>query len=260
MRRILLATVVAFTTLGLFGLAPARAITDGEVDGDLHPNVGALVAEFDGVKDWLCSGTLVAPDVFLTAAHCTAYLASRGITEVWVTFDPVFDVTGGTFHHGSYVTNPGYNPTNLTGDVAVILLDERVAGVEPARLPTEGFLSELKAAGKLQRQWITNVGYGGAVEFKQHPPELSYDGVRRFSVSPIRGLTKHHLVLLMNNDATDGGGTCFGDSGGPHFLRDSDLLVSVTSWGDAWCRSLDQTARVDIPSIRDFLDDYVELP
>jgi secreted trypsin-like serine protease len=260
MRRILLATLVALTTLGLFGLAPARAITYGEVDGDLHPNVGALVAEFDGVKDWFCSGTLISPEVFLTAAHCTAWLEPAGIEDVWVTFDPVFDATTGTFFHGTAVTNPGYNPTNLTGDVAVVLLDAPVAGIQPAHLPTEGYLDGLKAAGKLQRVWITNVGYGGTIEFKQHPPELSYDGIRRFSVSPVRGLTKHHLVLLMNNDATDGGGTCFGDSGGPHFVRDSDLLVAATSWGDAWCRALDQTARIDIPSIRSFLDDYVTLP
>ena len=51
-----------------------------------------------------------------------------------------------------------------------------------------------------------------------------------------------------------------GDSGGPHFLGDSNLIVSVTSWGDEICRSLDMTQRVDTASVRAFLDDYVTLP
>jgi V8-like Glu-specific endopeptidase len=33
--------------------------------------------------DSFCSGSLTAPEVFLTAAHCTASLEADGITEVW---------------------------------------------------------------------------------------------------------------------------------------------------------------------------------
>jgi secreted trypsin-like serine protease len=258
MRKLLL-TVSLLLALAVGSTMPAGAITYGEVDGTRHPNVGAIVAEFDGVKDWFCSGTLIARKVVLTAAHCTAFLGSEGIEDVWVTFDPAFSLDG-TFHHGSYVTHPGYNPNTLENDVALVLLDRKVNGITPASLPTLNRLAEMKRAGTLQDQWFTNVGYGGVVTFKRQPPEVVYDGVRRFSISPYGGLTKFSLRLQMNNDATDGGGTCFGDSGGPHFLRNTNLLVSVTSWGDAWCRALDQTHRVDIASVRDFLDDYVTLP
>jgi secreted trypsin-like serine protease len=51
------------------------------------------------------------------------------------------------------------------------------------------------------------------------------------------------------------GGTCFGDSGGPHFWKDSLVLVSVTSWGDAICRSLDMSQRTDLGSVLDWLED-----
>jgi len=37
------------------------------------------------------------------------------------------------------------------------------------------------------------------------------------------------------------GGTCYGDSGGPHFLGDSNKIVSLTVTGDAWCRATDVT-------------------
>src|SRR4030095_3495253 len=94
----------------LLAVAPLLAITFGREDGTGHPNVGGLVAEWRqaGQKDLLCSGTLIAPTVYLTAAHCTAFLESLGIRDVWVTFDPVFD-PGSPLHHGRMVTNPGFN-------------------------------------------------------------------------------------------------------------------------------------------------------
>ena len=52
--------------------AAAGAITNGGPDGEGHPEVGALLAPqaySDGT--WAtCTGTLIAPKVFLTAAHC----------------------------------------------------------------------------------------------------------------------------------------------------------------------------------------------
>jgi hypothetical protein len=58
------------------------------------------------------------------------------------------------------------------------------------------------------------------------------------------------------------GGTCFGDSGGPHFLggAGSNLPASTTITGDAMCRATDKTYRLDTASARAFLDDFVVLP
>jgi secreted trypsin-like serine protease len=64
------------------------------------------------------------------------------------------------------------------------------------------------------------------------------------------------------NQATGDGGTCFGDSGGPHFLGGptSNLIVSLTVTGDAVCKATDVTYRVDTSAARAFLDDFVTLP
>src|SRR4029079_15061637 len=75
--RISLASVNRFAlaaalTFALAFAAPAGAITFGTADGNGHPNVGGLVAEqaySDGTWTY-CSGTLISPTVFLTAAHC----------------------------------------------------------------------------------------------------------------------------------------------------------------------------------------------
>ena len=69
-RGVVLAGIALLAALAL--AAPAGAITNGTLDGNRHPEVGALlapVAYSDGT--WAaCSGTLIAPTVFLTAAHC----------------------------------------------------------------------------------------------------------------------------------------------------------------------------------------------
>jgi hypothetical protein len=85
--------------IGLFAAllliaVPVQAITYGEPDGTRHPNVGGLVAAAqypDGT--WLyCSGTLISPTVFLTAAHC-----DEGTTQVTVTFDPAYEAGDQTY-------------------------------------------------------------------------------------------------------------------------------------------------------------------
>ena len=76
------------------------------------------------------------------------------------------------------------------------------------------------------------------------------------TTSPYRGLTQNNLHLLGNPVATGEGPTCFGDSGGPHFWEDTLIIVSVTSWGDAICRSNDMTQRIDLASVLDGLAEF----
>src|SRR4051812_44828412 len=63
--------VAAVTVLSL--AAPAGAIINGSPDNGAHPNVGTVIWRgADGVLFRTCTGTLVSPRVFLTAAHCLA--------------------------------------------------------------------------------------------------------------------------------------------------------------------------------------------
>ena len=64
-----------------------HAIINGWLDSTNHPNVGLVVAEANGEKFAPCSGNLIAPTVFVTAAHCLEYIQAAGATQVWVTFD-----------------------------------------------------------------------------------------------------------------------------------------------------------------------------
>jgi hypothetical protein len=254
--------VMALVIVTLLAVAPAaEAITFGQPDGNNHPNVGAMIVqEPDGVKYLYCSGTLIAPTVFLTAAHCTAAAATYGADphNVYVTFDPVWDDTA-TLHRGTYKTNPNYgHDAHDANDVAVILLDEPIYSIIPATLPPAGLLDEMKDAHELKGQEFVAVGYGQLRDDKTRGPHaLDGYGERYFAEQTFQTLKPYWLQISMN-PSTGNGGTCYGDSGGPHFL--GDMVVSLTVTGDAWCRATDVTYRLDTDSARSYLSQFVTLP
>jgi hypothetical protein len=67
----------------------AFAITNGTQDGSAHPYVGLLEAyDEDLVPLQVCTGALVSPTVFLTAAHCVLEPAAAHV-EVWFAEGPI---------------------------------------------------------------------------------------------------------------------------------------------------------------------------
>lgn len=266
MKRILV-VVTALTVVSL--VAPrAGAIVYGEPDGNDHPNVGALVAEWreDGVKEQLCSGTLIDKDTFLTAAHCTAFLESLDIPndEVWVTFATDVDpLDERTLISGTWVTNPRYNQRQSDpADLAIVQLDRQMKKLDPAELPPVGLFDQMGEKNGLRGQLFTAVGYGvHEPEPGAGGPTFAYDGERWRSVSEFNALNAVWL-RLSQNDATSDGGTCFGDSGGPNFLgahdEETDIIASITVTGDAMCLATNDTYRLDTASAHAFIDPYLD--
>jgi hypothetical protein len=240
--------------------SPVGAITFGQPDGADHPNVGAMIVVGSGGQRFaVCSGTLVSPRVFLTASHCTAVLAERGLGDhdVYVSFDEVIDGSS-TLFRGTAHTNPLYTggPESDPHDVGVIVLDDPIVGIAPAHLPTARLLDGLA----LKSQRFVAVGYGQVRDIKTKGSSSLGDAGSRFAVEQgFRSLTRAWLNLSMN-PSIGNGGTCYGDSGGPHFLGTSDVVVAVTVSGDRWCRATDVDYRVDTDESRAFLAGFVALP
>ena len=231
---------------------PVQAITYGELDGTRHPNVGGLVSPSqysDGT--WLyCSGTLISPTVFLTAAHC-----DEGTARVTVTFDPDYEA-GDKTYTGTWHADPLYDQKQSDPhDIAVVVFDKPIKGIVPARLPAADSLSNLSGL-----QQFTSVGYG-AYEVTNGPGghQYLYNDVRMVATGTLNAINPAWLRISMN-PATGNGGTCYGDSGGPNFLGTTDILAATTITGDAICRSTNVTYRLDTPSARAFLSQFVTLP
>jgi secreted trypsin-like serine protease len=242
--------IVPVLVAALYAVSPAAAITYGTADGEGHPNVGGLVASTqypDGT--WIyCSGTLISPTVFLTAAHC----AEDG-ELVGVTFDTAYQ-EGDKVYYGIFESDPLYNQSQSDPhDIAVVVFDRPIRGITPAELPTADSLSNLSGT-----QQFTSVGYG-AYEVTKRGHQFLYNDVRGVATGTLNTTNASWLRISMNPSHGDGG-TCYGDSGGPNFLGTTDVIAAITITGDSACRSTNVVYRLDTESARAFLSQYVTLP
>jgi secreted trypsin-like serine protease len=244
--------MVLLTVLVSSGVA--LAITYGQSDGNKHPNVGALVGTFDGQTYPYCSGTLISPTVFLTAAHCDI-----GTSKVYVTFDSEY-TSKSKLYSGTFYADPEFNQTQSDPhDIAVVVLDKPIRGIEPAQLPTLGQFDSVDKNRK-----FTAVGYGGQEAVNQPGgPVIGYLDRREYAVSTFNAVGPSYL-RLSQNPATGNGGACYGDSGGPNFLgagpTETNIIAGITITGDALCKSTNVIYRLDTESAREFLSQYVTVP
>jgi hypothetical protein len=246
----------------------APCVTNGTVDNNHHPEVGTIVAEYKtpGVKDQACSGTLISPTVFLTAGHCIALLQSKGVTQVWVSFDSIFSPTG-SLYPGTMHLNPAFPGTGNSDpeDLGVIVLDNALVGITPAALPPLGMLDQKKADGTLKNTLFTIVGYGATdTVFGSGKPDATQGrGTRRYATEGFLALDPALMKLNMNQQFGYGGSNT-GDSGGPDFLGSANIETSIVAAivysGDRWGTAQDDPYRLDTPAARLFLSQYVTLP
>jgi secreted trypsin-like serine protease len=260
MRRRTLAAILASALVAALA-TPASAIVYGQRDDavPLYPNVGALLTDYEPFgRIQVCTGTLIETNTYLTAAHCV------------IGFSPDDPAWGGTFYV-SFAANwtTDASPIAATAvhahpdafccgasdwfDIAVLDLAANAVTptLTPASLPTANMLGSMSGM-QLKSATFTAVGYGAVRDSRTTGPQGIRDpeGWRSYARQTANSLTKAWFTLSMNQ-ATGDGGTCFGDSGGPHFL--GSTIVSLTVTGDTVCKSTDKTYRLDTPAARAFL-------
>ena len=213
---------------------PASAITGGTRD-TVHTNVG--VVRFTTAEGrFRCSGTLISPTVVLTAGHCTGDDGAHPATNVLVSFDT--DLPGDPLTSANitpeeraarathYISGIAHPDPGWTGglslskqhDQGVVVLSAPATtkwpGITPAPLLPVGTLDGNQ--GALKNETFTLVGFGvdiGAKKAQIVVPE------RRSTTSFLKNVQSEVVVFQVNDrDSKAGGGSCFGDSGGPVFL------------------------------------------
>jgi len=262
-----LLSVIAILAVAVF---PVGAISDGVPDGEGHPDVVLIIMDINGVPAYRCSGTLIAPTYVLTAGHCAGapgeFSGMRIFTES--------DVQNGnnTYPWGGgpnsieairWAAHPEYpNASFFVHDVGMIELAEPYYLNEYGELPAVDSLDALKTKRGLQDQSFTAVGYGlqesfpTAAAWKEHNVKVRMVATPQLIQINVPGFTGDFSMLLSNNANT--GGTCFGDSGGPNFLGDSNVVAGVTSFGiNGNCAGTGGVFRVDRQNVQDFIHDFM---
>jgi secreted trypsin-like serine protease len=268
MRKQLSVALVVIALL-LVMVIPTSAVQFGELDGDDHPHVGLLVFDVGGSPAWRCSGTLLSPTVMVTAGHCT-YGTSGG--RVW--FEPDVDagipgngypIGGGTSYEFKEIhTHPNYNDGAFyLYDVGVVILRKPVKKLETyGTLAEVGLLDELATKRGQQDRSFTVVGYG----LQSVVPTLQADRVRYrgevqlIDVNGTAGIPAGTSASFSNNPGAGNGsgGTCFGDSGGPIFHGDSNVIAAITSYGlNANCAGTGGGYRVDTADDQAFISQFL---
>jgi hypothetical protein len=252
----------------LVGAPTASAIVDGELDSrhDEVVFVGQQIV-FPGMiaNGQACSGTLVAPTIVVTAAHCSLLPPGAPSLPLCSAAQPVFCV--------QYVVRQGDNmraPDAETTARSFTLHPSFCAtcdffanhdlGVITLNTPLDGPYAKLPKSGSLEKRFkkdkqTTIVGFG--TDSPTAPPTSL--GPRRSGkanaslFAPNTNLLQLPVPSKKNRDAV----ACNGDSGGA--LIQGRTLQAVISFGDTACGGPTFAYRLDTASARSFLASFVDL-
>jgi len=249
-----LVVAVACASLAL-SLLPATAAAEPAAQASIIGGRAASIAEFpslafiearEGKQGFACTGTVVAPRVVLTAAHCVENL-DRGQLTTAGSYALATSVTSpeeagpeDVFRVSEAHVFPGFDPGSLRGDAAILILDRpttappiALAGPTDAAIYGGGTTVQLAGWGLTRPNAREGASGLRTTSMVVQPPATCKRKTRAYynEFSPAA------QTCTLDVPAKKSGG-CFGDSGGPAIgLRPDGTQVElgVISTGGEFC-------------------------